>query len=186
MTIRKPTRRVSKNDWLFTALEELERSGIGAVRVERLANKLGVSRSGFYYHFADLEDLQKRLLEYWFREYTAVITADPKLLEGDAHSRIERVTRLIQENELGKYDLAIRAWAQHDERAREVVQTVTKDRMRFIGQIFADMGFKGEQLELRTKLFVCYHTWESAIFDKAPPRKRSREQKLIVELLTSR
>ncbi|MBC2710457.1 MAG: TetR/AcrR family transcriptional regulator [Desulfosarcina sp.] len=42
--------------------------------MERLAKQLGISRSGFYWHFKNRQDLLQHLLDYWAREYTGVIT----------------------------------------------------------------------------------------------------------------
>ena len=39
-------RRISKAEWLDAALNALEEGGIDAVRIERLAKKLGTSRRG--------------------------------------------------------------------------------------------------------------------------------------------
>ena len=46
------------------------------------------------------------------------------------------------------------------------------------------LGFKGDDLAMRSMLFVCYQSWESVMFPEIP-RKRRRE--LIakrIELLT--
>ncbi len=92
---------------------------------------------------------------------------------------------IIQEHDLAKYDLAMRSWAKHDESAREVVQLVTAARLDFIRQIFSEMGFEGDELEMRTMLFVCYHTRESGTFEHMSPRKRTRYRKLRLDLLTN-
>ena len=60
-----PSKRVSKSDWLETALEFLRREGIDAVRVEALARKLGVAKSGFYWHFREHRQLMQEMLDYW-------------------------------------------------------------------------------------------------------------------------
>jgi len=176
--------RVTKAEWLSTALDELERGGIEAVRVERLANILSVAKSGFYWHFKDRRDLCRHLLDYWFQEYTQVVTSNPQLLLGQPRARLERVMEMIQEHDLARYDLAIRAWAKHDEMAQEVVQLVTKTRLDFLRQIFSEMGFEDDELEMRTMLFVCYHSWESAIFGHMSARKLTRLRKRRLEFLT--
>jgi AcrR family transcriptional regulator len=186
MTGERRVGRVSKDQWLATALEELENGGIEAVRVERLAIILSVSKSGFYWHFKDRKDLYQHLLDYWFHEYTEVVTSNPLLLVGGPKVRLEMVSRMIQEHDLGKYDLAFRSWAKYDDTAREAVKRVTKVRMGFLRQILAEMGFEGDELEMRTMLFVCYHTWESTTFGDMSPRKRTRLRKLRLNLLTSR
>ena len=185
MIKKRRKRRVSKAEWLSAALDELERGGIDAVRIERLAEILSVAKSGFYWHFKDRKNLQRHLLEFWFHEYTEVVTSNPQLLLGEPKVRLERVMRMIQEHDLAKYDLAIRAWAKHDDMARDFVQRVTKVRLDFLRQIFAEMGFEGEEREMRTRLFVCYHTWESAMFDDMSPRKRTRLRKRRLDLLSN-
>ncbi len=183
MTKKRMAGRVSKDQWLATALEELGKGGVDAVRVERLAKILSVSKSGFYWHFVDRKDLHKRLLEYWFHEYTQVVTSNPLLIQGDPKERLKQAMIMIQEHDLAKYDLAIRAWAKHNELAREVVQAVTSARLDFIAQIFSELGFEGEECEMRTRLFVCYHTWESTMFGDMSSRKRTRLQKRRLDLL---
>ena len=177
MTKARRRGRVSKAEWLAAALDELERGGIDAVRVERLAKILKVAKSGFYWHFQDRRDLQRELLGYWLHEYTEVVSSNPQLLLGEPKARLEKIMKMIQDHDLARYDLAFRAWAKHDEMAREIVQRVTKVRFDFIRQIFSEMGFEGDELDMRTHLFVGYHIGESAIFPDMSPRKRTRLRK---------
>ena len=186
MAAQKRSGRVSKDQWLATALEELEKGGIDAVRVERLAKLLSVAKSGFYWHFNDRRDLHRHLLEYWFREYTEVVTSNPLLLQIEPKIRLEKTMAMVEEHDLAKYELAIRAWAEHDDMAREVVQEVTKARLDFTRRIFSEMGFKGDELETRTMLFLCYETWEIPTFGDMSVRKRRRLRKRRLELLTSK
>ena len=175
--------RVSKGEWLAAALDVLEVSGIDAVRVERLAKTLSVAKSGFYWHFQDRKDLHKQLLEYWLHEYTEVVSLNPQLFSGEPKVRLEKIMKMIQAHDLARYDLAIRAWARHDEMARDFVQRVMKVRLDFIRRIFSEMGFDGDELEMRTMVFVCYHTWEGATFGDMSPRKRARLRKRRLDLL---
>ena len=73
-TKTKKIKRVSKNQWLAKALETLAASGVDAVKIERLAKALGISRSGFYWHFKNRQDLLEHLLAYWVNEYTGTVT----------------------------------------------------------------------------------------------------------------
>jgi AcrR family transcriptional regulator len=185
-TNRRRRGRVSKGEWLSTALDELERGGIEAVRVERLAAILSVAKSGFYWHFKNRNDLHQQMLEFWLHEYTEVVTSNPQLQVGAPKVRLARITRTIQEHDLAKYDLAIRAWAKHDEIAQGFVERVTTVRFKFIRQIFSDLGFEGDELEMRTMLFVCYQTWENDTFGEMSIRKRSRIRKRRLEFLSSK
>jgi len=59
-------------------------------------------------------------------------------------------------------------------------------RMDFIRKAFSELGFAGDDLEMRTMLFACYHTWEASMF---PGVSRKRRKELIgkrVDLLTAK
>ena len=58
--LRKKQKRVSKNDWLVAAIDMLENDGIDKVNIERLARKLGISKSGEILDIGvELEIIQK-------------------------------------------------------------------------------------------------------------------------------
>ena len=52
-----------------------------------------------------------------------------------------------------------------------VVNEVYAMRREFVGGAFAELGFTGEELEMRTRLFVVYHSWERTAFPKDSKKK---------------
>ena len=112
------------------------------------------------------------------------MTSNPRLFQGDPKTRLAKISAIIQQHDLGKYDLAIRSWARHDELAHDVVERMTKARLDFLRGIFSEMGFKGGELEMRAMTFVSYHTWESATYGQMSARKRSGCRKRLLDLLT--
>ena len=178
------SKRVSKTEWLDKALEVLETKGVEGVRVEGLARQLGIAKSGFYWHFKDRQDLLKQMLDYWAHEFTAVVTQNPELNQGNPEQRLEQTMRMIQEYGLTRLEVVIRAWAQSDPIAARVLNKVYEMRLDFLREIFKDMGFRGDELEMRTQLFTCYHTWESSMFGKQPKAKKEKLLKLRHALFT--
>ncbi|WP_344044119.1 TetR/AcrR family transcriptional regulator, partial [Saccharothrix xinjiangensis] len=65
--------RLSKQDWLTAALTALAGGGVGAVAVEPLAQRLGVTRGSFYWHFADRNALLHEALEWWESQGTEAV-----------------------------------------------------------------------------------------------------------------
>ena len=91
---------------------------------------------------------------------------------------------MIRDKSLSKYDLAIQAWAKIDPVANSVFQKVVKVRLDFLRSIFAELGFHGDELEMRARLFVCYHSWEDTMFPDLSDKKHSKLKKLRLELFT--
>ena len=171
-------KRISKKQWLSKALEMLKARGVESVKIERLASGLGISRSGFYWHFKNRQDLLEHLLDYWVNEYTGVVTDNPDVVKLDPDKRLLVVMKMIRQNKLSEFDLAIHAWARVDPLAHKVLTRALKTRFEFIHSIFAEIGFEGDELEMRTRLFVCYHSWEATSFPELSSQKHSRLQQL--------
>ena len=176
MATRRHQPRRKKDDWLRAALEVFESEGIEGVRVERLARKLNVAKSGFYWHFRDRVQLYDDLLELWERESTQVVTSSAEIVSLPPADRLSRTAYLIWEHDLARFDLPFRAWAQRDPRVLARVDRVHDQRLSWIRQMFREIGFKGEDLEMRTRLFVGYHAWERTAL---PRQSKSQAKRMI-------
>ena len=73
-------RGVSKREWFESALRMMSDIGLTGTTVERLAEALGTSRSGFYWHFENKDDLLNQLLDYWAQEWTSPYLVESHLL----------------------------------------------------------------------------------------------------------
>jgi AcrR family transcriptional regulator len=154
--------------------------------VDNLARSLGISKAGFYWHFKNRDDLLYRLLDYWAHEQTEKVTASPALLALGPTERLTQAAEMITKHNLGRYDMAIRQWALTDAKAARMVRKVNRIRLDFLRNTFQELGFTGDDLEMRARLFVCYHAWEVSTFQEI---SRKRLRGLIakrIELLTRR
>jgi len=178
----KKVKGISKNQWLAKALELLESSGFEAVKVEQLAKLLGTSRSGFYWHFKNRKDLLQHLLNYWAQEYTSILIDDQDMINLPAGRRLLAAMKMIRNENLTKYDLAMIAWAKVDPQVHAAVRKVIQMRLDFSREIFVKLGFTGDELEMRVQLFTCYHTWENTTFSTEDEEQYLRQQELRYQM----
>ena len=156
---------------------------MAGVRVERLARALGIAKAGFYWHFKNRDDLMQQLLNHWVGELTAVVTADDELRTLDPKARLIRTAELVVDLDLARYDMAIRQWAQEDALVARTVKRVDDLRLDFVRASFAELGFKGDDLEMRSLLFVCYELG-ATIFTGLSRKQRRALIPQRIELLT--
>jgi len=174
MTKEKVRRGVSRAQWLEVAMVRLRDHSVADITVEGLAKELGIARSGFYWHFKSREGLLGALLDYWVHEVTEVITNNVEIDGLEPKARLIKCAEMIHELDLTRYEVGIRQFSLRDKRAFRAVKKANKLRMDFIRKAFSELGFTGDDLEMRTMLFACYHTWEATMFPGVS-RKRRRE-----------
>jgi hypothetical protein len=75
--------------------------------------------------------------------------------------------KMVEEHALDRYEVHMRSWADHDPEAAEVLADVYRQRFEFIRSMFSDMGFSGCDLEMRTRLWLCYATHGKSMFPES-------------------
>lgn len=182
----KVSRGYSKNDWLEAALEMMGEGSLADLTIEKLAKRLKVAKSGFYWHFRTRQALLDALLEYWAEDLTRNITENDELHAMEPKARLIATAEAILQFDLARHDLAVRHAAEKDDRIAEIVNRVTDLRLGFLRQTFSELGFEGDDLEMRAMLFVGYHTWEFTTFKTMSKERRRDLIKRRIDLLSSK
>ena len=183
---KQKSNRLSPEDWLAAALEVLHGEGVGQVCIVRIARDLGVTSGSFYWHFKDRNDLLRSLLGFWVRSQTEAIFEKVDQFEGTPPERLYKLMEILTLGEQARYEVAVRAWAGFDDMAAEVVRGTDKRRIEWLRSIFQEMGFSGNEAEMRARLFVYHQLAEPSVLWREPKSKRREIMKLRHKLLTSR
>src|SRR4051812_27899721 len=105
--------RTPRNRWIDEGLRALAAGGPEAVRVESLAQALGVTKGGFYWHFEGRPPLLGEMLAEWERLVIDQVIDYVEAGGGDAREKLRRLFALAAGNiELLKVEAAIRDWAR--------------------------------------------------------------------------
>jgi AcrR family transcriptional regulator len=129
---------LGRRDWLRAARLALLRGGVEAVRVERLARDLGVTKGSFYWHFKDRDELLELLLSEWESEVPEMLS---EVGGGSESEKIHRLMRLVEQranlSEEGKApsDAAVFAWASMDQKVARRVNKAEEVRIQLLKQL---------------------------------------------------
>ena len=129
------------------------KSGIGAVRVEPLALRLGVTKGSFYWHFKDRAELHAAMLEEWHAATTGNIIGDVarEVLDGRARLR-QLITRVPSEPKVARLETAVRSWATSDEKAKKTVALVDRRRVDYVASVLQEIGIDAATAQLRARI----------------------------------
>jgi AcrR family transcriptional regulator len=144
--------RTPRSRWIDEGLRALAAGGPDAVRIEPLAQALGVTRGGFYWHFNDRGALLEEILDRWERATTEEVAERLDREGGDVRARLRRLLALTSSSVL-MTDLAVRDWARRDPAVAERLRRVDNRRMDYLRSLFGAFSADADDVEARCMLF---------------------------------
>ena len=175
--------RTPRSSWIDEGLRALAAGGPDAVRIEPLAQALGVTKGGFYWHFDDRRALLEEMLDTWERVMLDEVIESVESEAGDARARLRRLFALAASSgELLRIDLAVRDWARRDQTVAERLRRVDNSRMDYMRSLFGD--FCPDEDDVEARCMLAFSLWIGNHFMAADHGARSRAE--VLELIMAR
>ena len=92
-----------------------------------------------------------------------------------AGERLYRIMELVTREDLGRYDIAMRAWATQEPGVAAIVQKVDESRLETVRSLFNELGFRDQELESRTRIFACFMSLELGLFVRESKKERIKQ-----------
>jgi len=145
--------RGTPNLWLTAAYDLLVEGGVEAVKVMPLAGRLGLSRTSFYWHFADREALLAGLVGRWRAQNTGNLVAR---CDAPASTVTEAMLNLIDcWVDPGLFDsrleFSMRTWALTDPRVAAEMVSADAYRLTAITGLFRRFGYDETEADTRAR-----------------------------------
>ena len=144
--------RTPRGAWVHAALQALAAGGPDAVRVETLAVSLGVSKGGFYWHFADRRALLEEMLGTWEKTGTEDIIARVASHPGDARAKLQKLFDITSSPEGLAVELAVRDWSRRDSDVAGRLRRADNRRMEFVRSLFGQFCADEDDVEVRSMM----------------------------------
>jgi AcrR family transcriptional regulator len=148
------TDALSRDHWTDAALAALASDGIDAVRVERLARRLEVTKGSFYWHFKDRSELLDAMLARWEQLATQGIIDQADRLTGSPAERLRSLLELVLAARVMDLEIALRAWGRNEKRVARALRQVDRRRLAYNQRLLEELGF--EPAEAAARAFLAY------------------------------
>lgn len=151
-----PRTRISEDEWLSAAYQVLTESGVEAVKIMPLAKQLGVSRTSFYWHFKDREELLEAMIRRWEEKNTGNLVARTQAYAENIAEALFNLFDCWIDPELfdARLDLAIRNWARNDTALQTRLDAADTRRAQAMIQMFLRFGYEEQDALIRSRTMI--------------------------------
>ena len=149
--------KVTRQDWLNVAMDVLVSDGVERVKVLALGERLGVSRSSFYWYFRSRQDLLDALLQHWEDTNTGAMVAQAEARAETITGAVCNVFRCVINPAMfdNALDFAVREWARRSGKVRARLDLSDARRVAALTAMFERYGY--EPVEAMTRARILYY-----------------------------
>lgn len=175
--------RTPRSVWVDEGLRALGAGGPDAVRIEALAQALGVTKGGFYWHFEDRRALLTEMLDTWERVVSEDVIARVESIGGDAREKLRHLyATAVSMDSLITIELAIREWARRDASVAHRLQRLDSVRMDYMRSLFSELT--SDAVDVEARCYLAFSLFLASHYIHADHHGRSRAE--VIEQATER
>src|SRR5260370_254597 len=162
------------DDWLDLALRVLAAEGVTHFTVLDLSERLGVSRSSFYWYFKNRDDLLEALLTRWEELNTRSIVTQAEARAASICEAVCNVFRCWVNPEIfsPRLDFAIREWARRSPKVRRALDRSHGERTPAIKALFERHGYQERDAFVRARVLYYMQIGNSGVDIRQPMDER--------------
>lgn len=148
--------KVTRQDWLNAALDVLVTDGASQVKILTLADRMGVSRSSFYWYFKSRADLLDALLDHWQSRNTGALIRQAALPAATITQAVCHIFHCVVDSALFdvRLDFAVRDWSRRSEKVRNVLDRSDRRRVDALAAMFARFDYPDAMVRARVLYYM--------------------------------
>ena len=143
-------RRLSADDWIQAGFALLADTGPNAMRIERLCERLNVTKGSFYWHFTDYAAYRDAVADAWGSLQDERRRTFENMPDIEPRERLAIMMRTLVGPEHWALERAMRVWALSDKTVLASIQRSDGRVLTAVWQAFVDYGFEPEEAGLRS------------------------------------
>jgi AcrR family transcriptional regulator len=146
--------RLTADDWLAGGIHLLADEGLAGIKIDALAERLGVTKGSFYWHFKSLPVFLEAMLDLYINRQQQDIEGFDSMAPEEPRARLMYMMNRISDPAMWNLERAIRGWAYVNPRLNEHMRAVDHWAYDEVRACFERLGFKGHDAEVRAKALL--------------------------------
>jgi len=148
--------------------------------LDSVLKAMPVSKGSFYWHFKNRAEFLAALVAHWeLNDTQSVVKALGELPQSAiAADKLWELMCNVYEMNYGRYDLLIRSLTLEFPELEKAVAAADQLRFNHVRQLFTEMGFEGDALDMRTLAFLSTTSMDQMLLVDIPSESYERLLKL--------
>jgi AcrR family transcriptional regulator len=150
-----------KEDWIRLGYQLFSEQGVTGIVVEKMAKKLKVNKSSFYWHFKTRKEFIDQLIIFWRKKETDRIIK----LTNEQESGLQRLKTFIsliyKQDPYLDFVFYLKRYARKEKEIQAVIDNIDNQRIEYSNELLQAIGYSKQEAKIKSKIlhkhFIGYH-----------------------------
>ncbi len=146
----------TKEDWIKLGFIFFSEKGEAGIVVEKMAKKLKVNKSSFYWYFKTKQEFIAEIVKYWvFSETEQIInTTEKRLKPLDKWNEFLKIA--FKNDPYLEFIYFLKRYALKHLIIQNIIEDIDKRRLNFVSELLQEFGFSKRESEIKASIFYNY------------------------------
>jgi len=145
-----------KEDWIILGYKLFSEKGINGIVVEKMAHKLKVNKSSFYWHFKTKKDFFDEIISFWTSTDTSEIIATVESKPSGKEKFEEFIKLVFKKEPYLDFIFFLKRYALKDKKIQSLIDEIDKQRIDYTTNLLIEMGYSENEAVIKSTLFYKY------------------------------
>jgi AcrR family transcriptional regulator len=178
--------RLNVDDWIRAGYAILAGEGIKALKIDRLCERLGVTKGSFYWHFDGMPQYRAALIATWGELRDEDRRSFDDMGDLEPRARLARMMSALVSPRHWTLERAMREWARLDESVAASVRASDRRVLAAVRQAFLDYGFDADDADLRANVVFAAGIGFLHLSGPTPGAREAARGERFLELVLAR
>ncbi|WP_236972519.1 TetR/AcrR family transcriptional regulator [Membranihabitans marinus] len=145
-----------KENWISLGYRLFSENGINGIVVEKMAIKLNVNKSSFYWHFKTKKDFINEVISYWVSiDTNRIITTVESKSSG--REKFDELIKIAFKKETNlDFIFYLKRYALKDQKIQTLIDQIDDERIDYVKHILMEIGFLEQEAFTKSSIFYKY------------------------------
>jgi AcrR family transcriptional regulator len=145
-----------KEDWIQLGYKLFSEKGINGIVVEKMALKLNVNKSSFYWHFKTKKDFLNEIIAFWVSKHTNSIITTVESKPPGKEKFIELIELAFKKEPYLDFMFYLKRYALKDKKINMLIDKIDNQRIDYTKSILIEMEVSENEALIKSTLLYKY------------------------------
>ena len=147
---------VQKEDWIKLGYQLFAQNGMKGIVIEKMAKKLKVNKSSFYWYFKTKASFIDEIVGFWIQNETEQVINYTDKGKSIKEKISNFLTIAFKNDPYLEFIFYLKKYAIQEKKYQQIIDSIDERRLKYTTNLFQELGYSKKEATIKASIFYKY------------------------------